>query len=87
MAASRGAMALVIPLSSAAGYLMIKSIAGTCTRLAAVPVPPAFTCKPAERKNMTAVDRMLARSLRKTESRRFGRRWNHPERMRIPAAK
>jgi hypothetical protein len=36
---------------------------------------------------MTAFDRMLARSLRKTESRRFGRRRNHLERMGIPAAK
>ena len=33
------------------------------------------------------LDRMVVRSLRETESRRFGRRQNHPERIRIPAAK
>jgi hypothetical protein len=43
---------LMIPLSSAAGYFDDQEHRGT--RLAALAVAPAFTCKPAERKSMTA---------------------------------
>jgi len=66
---------------------MIKSIAGTGARLAALQEHRHSLANQLRGRAWQPADRMLAGSLRKAETRRSGRRRNHPEPMRIPAAK